>query len=71
MLLEAKTRPIASQDRANAEEMPLRDAVAIAKSVIESQLADLEIQAWVRSLSERIPALDAIRATGTLPETQD
>jgi hypothetical protein len=71
MLLEARTRPIVAQDHAIGDEMPLRDAVAIAKSVIESQLADLEIQAWVRSLIERIPAVEVVRATGTLPETQD
>jgi hypothetical protein len=71
MLLEAKTRPIAPQDRSVGEEMPLRDAVAIAKAVIESQITDRDVQAWIRSLSEQIPAPDAMRATGTLPETQD
>jgi hypothetical protein len=75
MMLEAKTRPIVAQDHAIGDEMPLRDAVAIAKAVIESQLADREIQAWLRSLIERIPAaiaeLEPTRATGTLPETQD
>jgi hypothetical protein len=58
-------------DAASGAEIPLRDAVAIAKSVIESQLNDHEIQSWLRSLLERIPAVDAVRATGKLPDAQE
>jgi DNA-binding IclR family transcriptional regulator len=69
MLMEAKTRPIVSQDSAVSDEMPLRDAVAIARSVIESQLDDPDTQAWLKSLMERVPV--DLRATGTLPDTQE
>jgi transposase-like protein len=48
-------------------EIPLRDAVAISKSVIESQFADPEIQAWLTGMVERIPE----RVTGKLPDTQE
>jgi hypothetical protein len=71
MMLEAKTRPVVSQDRAVGDEIPLRDALGIAKSLIESQLADPDIQAWLRSLTERIPAELEVRTTGSLPDTQE
>ena len=60
--LEAKTRPIAPTDGANADDaLSLRDALIVAKSLIESQLNDPDVQAWLESL----------RATGTLPDAQE
>ena len=74
LAFEATTQSVMLQDGAVADEIPLRDAVALSKSVIESQLADPDIQAWLRSLMERIPAAVAepeeVRATGKLPDTQ-
>ena len=60
------------QDGAIADEMPLHDAIALSKSVIESQLDDPDVRAWLRSLLERVPAavVEESRATGKLPEAQ-
>jgi hypothetical protein len=69
LTFEAKTQSVLPQNGAIAEEMPLRDAVAIAKSVIESQVGDPEIQTWLRSLVERVPVeREEVRATGKLPD---
>jgi hypothetical protein len=71
LAFEAKTQSVMPQDGAIADEMPLRDAVAIAKSVIESQVADPEIQTWLRSLVEQVPVdREEVRVTGNLPDAQ-
>jgi hypothetical protein len=53
LAFEAKTRPI-HQDKTITDEIPVRDAVALAKSVIESQLDDPDVQAWLAGLTERV-----------------
>jgi hypothetical protein len=61
-----------SSESTDGTEVSLPDATQIAKSVIESQLLDVDIQAWLRSLIERIPSPLAERnerATGKLPDT--
>jgi len=62
VMLEAKVRPIAPTEGANADDvLSLRDALTVAKSLIESQLSDPDVRAWLESL----------RATGTLPDAQE
>ena len=53
-----------AHDTPSGAELPMKDAIAIAKAVIESQLADPEVRTWLEGLLERV------RATGTLPEGQ-
>jgi hypothetical protein len=68
LALESKTQSVVPLDGAAVDEMPLRDAVAIAKIVIESQFDDPDIQSWLRSLMEKLPD-ESVRTTGKLPDT--
>jgi hypothetical protein len=73
---KAEITEIASgSDAVDGAPVSLRDATAIARSVIESQLTDPDIQNWLRSLLERIPGAIAepeeVRTTGKLPDSHE
>jgi len=62
--LEAKTRPISPTDGANADDaLSMRDALIVAKGLIESQLSDPDVRAWLESLVQ-------VRAAGNVPDAQ-
>jgi hypothetical protein len=65
LAFEAKTQSVMPKDSAASEELSLRDALALAKGLIESQAGDPDVQMWLKALLERV------RATGKLPDTQD
>lgn len=69
LTFEAKTRPIVAQGSGIADELPIRDALPLARSVIESQLADPDVRAWIAGLSERIANETGPRATGNVPDS--
>lgn len=71
--LKAKAEAIVSARVETTAELPLRDALAIAKSLIESQLDDAEVRAWLCELAERIApvATTEAREIGKVPDGQE
>jgi hypothetical protein len=65
LALEAKTQSVSRTETDTDALLSGPDALALAKSVIESQLADPALLEWLDGLQDRL------RATGRLPETHD
>jgi hypothetical protein len=61
----AETASMATAEfKEKAEDISPREALGLAKSVIETQLQELEVHVWLLGLADRV------RATGTLPDSQ-
>ncbi len=65
LAFEAKTQSVIPGDGGSADELSLRDALALAKGLIESQAGDPDVRMWLEAL------LELMRASGKVPDTQE
>lgn len=54
LTLEAKSQDVTASDSGNAEELSRSEALALAKAIIEGQLEDPDVVAWLTGLMERV-----------------